>query len=197
MLERTWQTTRLIEHLVPLENRAREAIINCGKHKFCSLAAEHHRLKFSTRRKQRAMLTLILIIMLTNSNNKAHPSIINSISSIPRSLPLSSIFPFSFTSFHRLSSHFLRKKLPADQELGKPGQSREKSNIRQKNIWAKGARKPFARRGGGVKQGGQLQSLVGTNLQFEVSGGKVYWEERRNYFDYLAFMGRITGKWYV
>ena len=135
------------------------------------------------------MLALILIIMLTNTNNKAHPSNINSISSIPPSLPLSSIFPFSFTSFHRLSSHF-RNRLPADQGLGKPGQS----SIRQKSIWAKRARKPFARRGGGVKQGGQRQSLVKTNLQFEVSGTKVYWEERRNYFDYLAFMGRLTGK---
>ena len=134
------------------------------------------------------MLTLILIIMLTNTINKAHPSNINSISSIPPSLPLSSIFPFSFTSFHRLSSHF-RNKLPADQGLGKPGQSREKSSI-----WEKRARKPLASRGGGVKQGGQRQSLVKTNLQFEVSGTKVYWEERRNYFDYLAFMGRITGK---
>ena len=140
------------------------------------------------------MLTLILIIMLTNTNNKAHPSNINSISSIPPSLPLFSIFPFSFTSFHRLSSH-VRNKLPADQGLGKPGQSREKSSIRQKSIWAKRARKPFARRGGGVKhgEGGQRQRLVKTNLQFEVSGTKVYWEERRNYFDYLAFMGRITG----
>ena len=138
------------------------------------------------------MLTLILLIMLTNTNNKAHPSITNSISSIHPSLPLSSIFPFSFTSFHRLS-HF-RNKLPADQGLGKPGQSREKSSIRQKSIWEKRARKPLARRGGGVKQGGQRQSLVKTNLQFEVSGTKVYWEERRNYFDYLAFMGRITGK---
>ena len=135
------------------------------------------------------MLALILIIMLTNTNNKAHPSNINSISSIPPSLPLSSIFPFSFTSFHRLCSHF-RNNLPADQGLGKPGQS----SIRQKSIWAKRARKPFARRGGGVKQGGQRQSLVKTNLQFEVSGTKVYWEERRNYFDYLAFMGRLTGK---
>ena len=176
-----------------MENRAREAIINCGKHKFCSVAAEYHQLKFSTRSKQRAMLTLILIIMLANTNNKAHPSNINSISSIPPSLPLSSIFPFSFTSFHRLSSYF-RNKLPADQGLGKPGQSREKSSIRQKSIWEKRARKPLARRGGGVKQGGQRQSLVKTNLQFEVSGTKVYWEERRNYFDYLAFMGRITGK---
>ena len=196
MLERAWQTTSLIEHFVLLENREREAIINCGKHKFCSVAAEHHQLKFSTRSKQRAMLTLILIIMLTNTNNKAHPSNINSISSIPPSVPLSSIFPFSFTSFHRLSSHF-RNNLPADQGLGKPGQSREKSSIRQKSIWAKRARKPFARRGGGVKQGGQPQSFVKTNLQFELSGTKVYWEERRNYFDYLAFMGRLTGKWYV
>ena len=178
---------------MPLESRARETIIYCGKHKFCSVAAEHHRLKFSTRSKPRAMLTLILVIMLTNTINKAHPSNINSISSTPSSVPLSSIFPFSFTSFHRLSSHF-RNKPPADQGLGKPGQSREKSSIRQKIIWAKRARKPFARRGGGVKQGGQRQSLVKTNLQFEVSGTKVYCEERRNYFDYLAFMGRITGK---
>ena len=139
------------------------------------------------------MLTLILIIMLTNTNNKANPSNIDSISSIPPSVPLSSIFPFSFTSFHRLSSHF-RNRLHADQVLGKPGQSREKSSIRQKGTWAKRARKPFARRGGEVKQGGQRQRLVKTNLQFEVSGTKVYWKERRNYFDYLAFMGRLTGK---
>ena len=177
-----------VTNKVPLESRARETIIYCGKHKFCSVAAEHHRLKFSTRSKPRAMLTLILVIMLTNTINKAHPSNINSISSTPSSLPLSSIFPFSFTSFHRLSSHF-RNKPPVDQELGKPGQSREKSSSRQKSNLAKKARRLFARRGGG-----QRQSLVKTNLQFEVSGTKVYCEERRNYFDYLAFMGRITGK---